>query len=132
MAQVSGGIGEAVAAVLVLVIDDDPQVRYLIRLALEEEGFDVATAGDGAHALQLAAERSPWLVVLDVSLPDMASVTVADQLRAACPAVPVLVITADGRAAEKAARLGAYAYLHKPFDVGDLVALVRRGLQADR
>ena len=130
MAQVSGGIGEAVAAVL--VIDDDPQVRYLIRLALEEEGFDVATAGDGAHALQLAAERSPGLVVLDVSLPDMASVTVADQLRAACPAVPVLVITADGRAAEKAARLGAYAYLHKPFDVGDLVALVRRGLQADR
>ena len=120
------------AAVLVLVIDDDPQVRYLIRLALEEEGFDVATAGDGAHALQLAAERSPWLVVLDVSLPDMASVTVADQLRGACPAVPVLVITADGRAAEKAARLGAYAYLHKPFDVGDLVALVRRGLQADR
>jgi DNA-binding NtrC family response regulator len=56
----------------------------------------------------------------------------ADQLRAAYPAVPVLVITADGRAAENGARLGAYAYLHKPFDVGDLVALVRRGLHADR
>ena len=52
MAQVSGGIGEAVAAVL--VIDDDPQVRYLIRLALEEEGFDVATAGDGGPLIGIA------------------------------------------------------------------------------
>lgn len=116
------------ASARVLVIDDDPQVRHLIRLVLEEEGFVVGAAMDGAQALRLAAEQPPELVVLDVSLPDVTGATVADQLRAAWPALPVLMITADGSAAEKAARLGAYAYLHKPFDVSELVALVRLGL----
>ena len=116
------------ASARVLVIDDDPQVRHLIRLVLEEEGFVVGAAMDGAQALRLAAEQPPELVVLDVSLPDVSGATVADQLRAAWPALPVLMITADGSAAEKAARLGAYAYLHKPFDVSELVALVRLGL----
>ncbi len=120
------------ASARVLVIDDDPQVRHLIRLVLEEEGFVVGAAMDGAQALRLAAEQPPELVVLDVSLPDVSGATVADQLRAAWPALPVLMITADGSAAEKAARLGAYAYLHKPFDVSELVALVRLGLSTYR
>ncbi len=120
------------ASARVLVIDDDPQVRHLIRLVLEEEGFVVGAAMDGAQALRLAAEQPPELVVLDVSLPDVTGATVADQLRAAWPALPVLMITADGSAAEKAARLGAYAYLHKPFDVSELVALVRLGLSTHR
>ncbi len=120
------------ASARVLVIDDDPQVRHLIRLVLEEEGFAVGAAMDGAQALRLAAEQPPELVVLDVSLPDVTGATVANQLRAAWPALPVLMITADGSAAEKAARLGAYAYLHKPFDVSELVALVRLGLSTHR
>jgi two-component system response regulator HydG len=114
----------------VLVIDDDPQVRFLIQVALEDEGFVVGTAMGGAQALRLAAERPPDVVVLDVSLPDVTGDTLAQQLRARWPGLPVLVITADGSAADKAARIGAYAYLHKPFDIGELVALVRRGLEA--
>lgn len=121
-----------VASARVLVIDDDPEVRNMICLALEEEGFVVGTAMNGGQALRLAAERPPGLVVLDVSLPDVIGDTLADQLRAAWPALPVLVITADGSAAEKAARLGAYAYLHKPFDISDLVELVRLGFGSHR
>src|SRR3712207_2785624 len=98
-------------------------------MILEDEGFDVGTAMDGAQALRLAAERPPGVVVLDMSLPDVTGEALARQLRATWPGLPVLVITADGRAAEKAARIGAYAYLHKPFDIGELVALVRRGFE---
>jgi len=68
-----------------------------------------------------------------VTLPVLASDVVAARLRQLGPdALPVLVITADGRASEKARALGAYAYLQKPFDIDRLVDLVERGLQRGR
>jgi DNA-binding response OmpR family regulator len=114
----------------VLVVDDDPHVRQVVEWALEDAGFAVALAGDGRAALERAAARRPAVVVLDVGLPDGDGAIVAARLREACgDNLPIVVVTADGRAAEKAARAGAYAYLHKPFDGDELVALVRRGLE---
>jgi len=84
---------------LVLVVDDDPDLRRVIRAVLEDEGPLLTTAADGGQAVAVAARRPP-----------------------------VLAITADGRAAEKARQLAAYAYLRKPFELGDLVAEVWRGL----
>ena len=113
----------------ILVVDDDPQVRQFIRDVLEAEGLDVETAGDGRQALGLAAKTSPALVVLDVTLPILGGSAVAQGLRAALgDGLPILLITADGNAAEKAQRVGAYAHLRKPFAMDDLLAAVRQGL----
>ncbi|HEY7293979.1 MAG TPA: response regulator [Dehalococcoidia bacterium] len=128
---VSGPGQTAVLSADVLVVDDDPDVRLMIRWALEEEGLTVATAGDGRAALDLLAARRPALLVLDMSLPLVDGYGVAAGLRAAYGAdVPILLVTADGRAAEKARRLGARAYLHKPFEVDELVRAVQRIIQA--
>ncbi len=111
----------------VLVVDDDPDMRLMMRWALEEEGLSVATAGDGRAALARIAEQRPALVVLDMSLPLVDGYGVAQGLRTAYGEdVPIVLVTADGRAAEKARRTGARAYLHKPFEVDDLVHAVSR------
>lgn len=123
--QTGGGTAEAP----ILVVEDDPQLRRMICWALEDEGFVVEAAGDGRQAVERTARVRPSLVVLDMTLPVLDGVGVARELRAIySEPPPVLVMTADGRAAEKARRVGAYAYLTKPFDVDELVTLVRQGL----
>ena len=117
---------------LILVVDDDSLIRQIVRDVLTEEGFAVATAADGPQAIRRATNQSPALVVLDMGLPLMDGHAVAVALRADHgPALPILMITADGGAADKAQRVGACAYLRKPFDLEDLVAAVRGVLQAD-
>ena len=113
----------------VLVVDDDPRVRLAIQWALEDAGLHVVTAEDGERALQLAATAPPAVMVLDMTLPVLDGYEVASAVRANFgESVPILVVTADGHAAEKAHRVGAYAYVRKPFDIGDLVDAVRLGL----
>jgi DNA-binding response OmpR family regulator len=113
----------------VLVVDDDAQVRQAIRWALEDEGLAVLTAASGREALALSVERLPDLVVLDLTLPEMDGYAVARSLRAEHgQPFPILVITADGLASTKAGRVGAYAYLRKPFRIEDLLEAVRTGL----
>jgi two-component system KDP operon response regulator KdpE len=112
----------------VLVVDDDPDVRQVLRWALEDAGFDVLTAADGPTALAQAEARPPGVVVLDHGLPNIDGTHVASHLRQICGEdLPVLIVTADGRAAEKARRARAYGFLHKPFDDAVLVAAVHRG-----
>ena len=114
----------------ILVVEDDPQVRRTIQWTLEAEGFTVALAEDGRAALDWAQQRRPALLVLDIGLRLVDGYGVAAGVRATHgESVPILVVTADGRAAEKAERTGAFAYLNKPFDLDELVALVRRGLR---
>jgi DNA-binding response OmpR family regulator len=113
----------------ILVVDDDPQLRQFIRDVLEAEGLEVETAADGRQALDLATSRPPALVVLDITLPNLGSSVVADRLRAALgDRLPILVITADGNAAQKAEQVRAYAHLRKPFAMDELLAAVHRGL----
>jgi DNA-binding response OmpR family regulator len=114
----------------ILVVDDDLRTREAIRLTLEEEGFEVETASDGGQALQQARSRRPALVVLDMRLPVADGAAVAGGLRAMLgEPPPILLITADDRGESKARRIGAYAFLPKPFDLEDLLALIRLGLQ---
>jgi DNA-binding response OmpR family regulator len=110
-----------------LVVDDDQDMRYAIATALQDEGFLVDVAASGTEALELAERQPPDLLVLDVTLPGLDSSEVSARVRALRgPVFPVLVITADGHAREKARQLGAYAYLHKPFDLRVLIDQVRR------
>jgi CheY-like chemotaxis protein len=113
----------------VLVVDDDPDMLRVIRAVLEDEGIQVTTAADGGRAVAIAEQRAPDLAVLDMTLPVLDGSQVAARLRDLLGGeFPVLAITADGHAAEKARQLAAYTYLRKPFDLGDLVTEVWRGL----
>lgn len=113
----------------VLVIEDDANLRETLIWALEDNGLDVMSAIDGPDAVRQAAQRTPSLVVLDMGLPGLDGFGVAAALRDRFGhALPILVITADGQPRQKAERVGAYAFLHKPFDVAALVERVRAGL----
>ena len=114
----------------VLVVDDDPQIRQMLQWALEDEGLAVEVAADGDQALASVAGAPPRLVILDMGLPGDDGARVAARLRERCGAdLPVLLITADGHAPEKAKLAGAFSYFHKPFEVGDLLEVVTRHLE---
>jgi two-component system, OmpR family, response regulator MprA len=113
----------------ILVVDDDPEVRRVIQLALEEEGWAVDAAGDGQQAVEQASRHRPRLVVLDMGLPRLDGDGVAARLHAMYgDTVPILIITADGHAGDKARRVGARAHLSKPFELDDLCAAVQQAL----
>ncbi|HEX6749044.1 MAG TPA: response regulator [Longimicrobium sp.] len=110
---------------LVLVVEDSDAIRTAFTILLEESGYDVAAAPNGAEAVRLAAERTPDLVLLDLGLPDIPGVEVARQLKAAprTQNTPVVALTGrddDGdREALRAA--GCAAYLVKPVDTQALI-----------
>lgn len=111
----------------ILVVEDDPALRETICWALEDEGLLTRSVANGQEALDAALEQRPSLVILDWNLPVLSSQAVAERLRDAYGgSVPILLVTADGRAAWKAERLGANAYLHKPFDLDDFIEVVYR------
>jgi DNA-binding response OmpR family regulator len=113
----------------ILVAEDDPQLRRVMQMALEEEGLVVETAADGRQALAQATRRRPRLVILDMGLPLLDGAGLAAELRAIYgDSVPFLVITADGQVVEKARRVGARAYLAKPFELDELSAAVQQVL----
>jgi CheY-like chemotaxis protein len=110
----------------VLVVEDDADIRRLICLALEDEGLPVESAADGREALsRLDAER-PALVLLDMSLPEVSGEGVAAGIhRRYDNHVPIVVVSAHATG-EQARRLGATAYVAKPFDVNELMDTVHR------
>src|SRR3954470_3591887 len=100
---------------LVLVIDDDPQVRAWIRDVLEMEGLAVTSAADGRRALQLAGRQAPAVAVVDVTLPQMDGTAVSTALRALLgERFPIILMSADAGVRERAARVRASACLEKP------------------
>ena len=117
---------------VILVAEDDEMLREAVCVALELEGFSVLPATDGLHALSQAEVQRPSVVVLDIGLPKLDGFGVADALRERHGAsLSILAVTADGRAREKAERVGAYSYLQKPFDLDVLIERVREGLEGD-
>ena len=110
----------------ILVVDDDPQFRYMIRWALEEDGLVVETAADGRQALEQATRRRPCLVILDMGLPLLSGEVLAAELQAIYgEEIPVVVISADGHVVDKARRVGARWYLAKPFELDELLGAVQ-------
>ena len=109
----------------VVVIEDEAAIADAVAARLRAEGFAVETAADGREALASAAQHPPALVVLDMSLPALGGSSVAAALRAAHgEALPILMITADAGAREKAAPTWPAAYLRKPFDLDALLTAV--------
>jgi two-component system, OmpR family, KDP operon response regulator KdpE len=115
---------------VVLVVDDEPQIRRALGTSLRAQGYDVATAANGEEGLAEAASRRPDLVVLDLGLPDMDGVDVLRRLRG-WSAVPVIVLSVREAQADKVAALdaGADDYLSKPFGMEELLARMRATLR---
>jgi two-component system OmpR family response regulator len=110
----------------VLVVDDHPGIRDLVRDVLTAAGYGVRAAADGAAALRLATAAPPAVILLDVQMPGLdGPAFVAAYRRAPGPHAPVVVMTAAD-APGWAARLRAAGHLGKPFGVDPLLAAVRR------
>ncbi|MBN9511206.1 MAG: response regulator [Alphaproteobacteria bacterium] len=114
----------------VLVVDDEPAIRRLLRTSLAAQGWRVAEAADGAAALDAVAAAAPDVVLLDLGLPDLDGMEVLRRLRAVS-AVPVVVLTARENEEAKVAALdgGADDYVTKPFGTAELVARLRTALR---
>jgi two-component system chemotaxis response regulator CheY len=109
---------------LVLVVDDDPDILEAITDILEVEDYRVAKARNGVEALERVEAERPDAILLDLMMPVMDGATFAHALQQR-PArdVPIVVISADGNP-QRAAAVGARAYLAKPFDIDTLLAHV--------
>lgn len=116
----------------VLIVDDDPNIRELVRVFLQEEGLVCLEAATGVEALTVLESGQVALVVLDIMMPEMDGWMFCEQARALYPELPILMLTAKGETAQKVKgfRLGADDYLVKPFEPIELVmrikALLRR------
>jgi two-component system OmpR family response regulator len=115
----------------VLVVDDEPNIRELVQVALKFHGCSVATAATGRDALRQAEAAPPDLIVLDVMLPDMDGFEVCRRLRAGGNEVPVIFLTARDTSSDTVTGLaiGGDDYVTKPFSVEALVARVRAVLR---
>lgn len=111
---------------LILVVDDDPDIRTLVHMVLEEEGYDVMAAGDGREALTRVQQRQPALILLDLNMPVMSGWELHEELRSRQIGVPVVYMTAAQRARSEAESHGAQGYLAKPFGLNELLATVER------
>ena len=118
---------------VVVVIEDEPQIRRFVRAALEAEGWQVHEADTAKKGLTEAGTRKPDLLVLDLGLPDGDGLEVIRDVRG-WSAVPIIVLSARSDETDKIAALdaGADDYLTKPFGVGELLARVRANLRRPR
>jgi two-component system KDP operon response regulator KdpE len=114
----------------VLVVDDEPPIRKLLRMGLSTQGYEILDAPNGKTALALL-ESGPDLVILDLGLPDIQGLDLLAMIRARNDAVPIIVLSSRGDEAGKvrALDLGADDYLTKPFGMEELLARMRAALR---
>ena len=115
---------------LILLIEDEPQMRRFLRITLQSNGYRLVETETGAEGLLQAASRNPDVVLLDLGLPDMDGIEVTTRLRE-WTQTPVIVISAREQEQDKVKALdaGADDYLTKPFNAGELLARIRVALR---
>ena len=118
------------APVRVLVIDDEPPIRKLLRMGLTTQGYQILEAPNGKTALELLKE-APDLIILDLGLPDMHGHDLLQTIRARNESVPIVVLSSrsDEAGKVKALDLGADDYVTKPFGMDELLARMRAALR---
>lgn len=111
---------------LILVVDDHFDARETLKQLLESRKYRVATAQNGAEAVAMVKSQHYDVILLDVEMPGMSGIETFEQVKQADPEATVIMMTSDNEAnaIESAARQGAYACLHKPFDMAKVVELV--------
>jgi two-component system, OmpR family, KDP operon response regulator KdpE len=118
------------APLRVLVVDDEPPIRKLLRMGLGTQGYEILEAPNGKTALELAAGK-PDLIILDLGLPDFQGLELLRMLRSQDERVPIVVLSSRGDEAAKvqALDLGADDYVTKPFGMDELLARMRAALR---
>jgi two-component system KDP operon response regulator KdpE len=114
----------------ILVIDDEPQIRKLLQIALESSNYKVSLAAKGKEGLIMAANHPPALILLDIGLPDISGHEVLKQLRE-WYTHPIIILSVQNNEEDIVAALdnGATDYLSKPFRTGELMARIRSSLR---
>jgi two-component system KDP operon response regulator KdpE len=114
----------------VLIVDDEPQIRRLLRNVLERVGYDVTQAADAREAMRVLGIDKPDAILLDLGLPDRDGLELVPLIKAQSAAI-ILIVSAREATAEKVAALdlGADDYVTKPFDTEELLARLRTGLR---
>ena len=114
----------------ILVIDDEAAIRESLKMTLEYEGYDVASAPTGPEGLTLAEREAPDLVLLDVKMPGMDGIEVLERLRSLNDTLPVIVISGHGTisTAVEATKKGAYDFIEKPFSSEKVLVSLRNAL----
>jgi two-component system KDP operon response regulator KdpE len=118
------------APLRVLVIDDEPPIRKLLRMGLSTQGYEVLEAPNGKTALELLTQR-PGLIILDLGLPDIQGLELLRMIRARSEGVPIVVLSSRGDEAGKVQALdfGADDYVTKPFGMDELLARMRAAMR---
>src|SRR5690349_24626970 len=118
------------APIKVLVIDDEPPIRKLLRMGLSTQGYDILEASNGKLALEKLVE-GPALIILDLGLPDIQGLELLRMIRGRNESVPIVVLSSRGDEAGKvqALDLGADDYVTKPFGMDELLARMRAALR---
>ena len=114
----------------ILVVDDEPPIRKLLRMGLSTQGYEILEAPNGKTALELLSQK-PDLVILDLGLPDIQGLELLRTMRARSESVPIVVLSSRGDEAGKveALDLGADDYVTKPFGMDELLARMRAALR---
>lgn len=118
----------------ILVVEDNRSLREGLALNLRLQGFDVLTAANGEQGMQMAFDRRPDLIVLDVMMPGWSGLDILDELRKRGENVPVLILSARNTTRDKVngLRIGADDYMTKPFDLPELIARIEVMLRRQR
>jgi DNA-binding NtrC family response regulator len=119
----------------ILVVDDEPDIREIVKDILEDEGYEVSTASNAAEARERRRQRKPDLILLDIWMPDLDGISLLKEWKEAgglpCP---VIIMSGHGtvETAVEATRLGAYDFIEKPLTTAKLLLTVKRALEAEQ
>ena len=114
----------------ILVVDDEKAIRHLLDVNLSKEGYNVIEAADGVEAVEVAIEKRPDLILLDVMIPKFDGLTVCKKIKSIMN-VPILMVTAKDSELDKilGLELGADDYVTKPFSIRELIARIKANLR---
>ncbi len=118
---------------IIVVADDDPEMRAVLRDFLSRTGYGVVEVGSGGELLDLLPRVAASAIILDKKMPGLSGLDLLSPLRSSYPEIPVIIITAFGgpQTRQAAERLGAVDYIEKPFKLSDLLAVVRRAVRQE-
>jgi CheY-like chemotaxis protein len=124
-------LGKGVEVTLILIVEDDPNLRAVIRMVLERAGYEVAEAKNGLDGLQSIERQTPELVIADMIMPVMNGIELVERIRSNPKTASIPIVLLSGREVDRPAAALVNAVVTKPFEPADLLARINRALQAD-
>ena len=131
LAERKGKDGAGMKAAKILIVDDELNMRLVLKAMLKKEGYEVVTAADGLEALKILREEKIAVVATDLKMPRLDGMGLLDRIMQDDPALPVIILTAYGTVANAvdALKKGAFDYLTKPFEQDELKTVHPQGGQ---